>query len=115
MNAFIPSMETATISEFKSFYYLATPHAILWSIAFTTFFGSGIFLGRYGSSEISELTFLSKTLKFDDVSKNELETFTRSAKQRNLADERLLEIKEEVLKAIERLQSLEEKKRLKNI
>jgi len=113
MNALIPSMEIATISELESFFYVATPQAILWSIAFTTFFASGILLGRSGTSELSELTFLSKTLKLDNSSKNELEPFTRREKQRNLVDERLLQIKEEVLKAIERLESLEQQKKAK--
>jgi hypothetical protein len=101
MNALIPSMKIATISELESFFYVATPQAILWSIAFTTF---------------SELTFLSKTLKLDNSSKNELEPFIRREKQRNLVDERLLQIKEEVLKAIERLESLEQQKKfMKNV
>jgi hypothetical protein len=113
MNALIPSMEIATISELESFFYVATPQAILWSIAFTTFFASGILLGRSGTSELSELTFLSKTLKLDNSSKKELEPFIRREKQRNLVDERLLQIKEEVLKAIERLESLEQQKKFK--
>jgi hypothetical protein len=113
MNALIVNMEIASSSELQSFFYVATPHAILWSIAFTTFFASGILLGRSGSSDLSELTYLSKTLKMDNSSKNELETLTRGEKQRNLVDERLLQIKEEVLKAIERLESLEQHKKLK--
>ena len=113
MNALIANMEIATSSELQSFFYVATPQAILWSIAFTTFFASGILLGRSGSSDLSELTYLSKTLKLDNGSKNELETFTRGEKQRNLVDERLLQIKEEVLKAIERLENLEQQKKLK--
>ena len=113
MNALIVNMEIASSSELQSFFYVATPQAILWSIAFTTFFASGILLGRSGSSDLSELTYLSKTLKIDNGSKNELEPLTRGEKQRNLADERLLQIKEEVLKAIERLESLEQQKKLK--
>jgi hypothetical protein len=113
MNALIVNMEIASSSKLQSFFYAATPHAILWSIAFTTFFTSGILLGRSGSSDLSELTYLSKTLKIDNGSKNELETLTRGEKQRNLVDERLLQIKEEVLKAIERLESLEQQKKLK--
>lgn len=113
MNTLIANMEIATSSELQSFFYVATPQAILWSIAFTTFFASGILLGRSGSSDLSELTYLSKTLKLDNGSKNELETSTRGEKQRNLVDERLLRIKEEVLKAIERLESLEQQKKLK--
>lgn len=113
MNALIINMEIASSSELQSFFYVATPQAILWSIAFTTFFASGILLGRSGSSDLSELTYLSKTLKIDNGSKNELETLTRGEKQRNLVDERLLQIKEEVLKAIERLESLEQQKKLK--
>ena len=89
-------MEIADINELQSFFYVATPQAILWSIAFTTFFTSGILLGRSGTSDISEVTYLSKTLKVDNDS-NELETLTRREKQRNLVDERLLVIKEEVL------------------
>lgn len=113
MNALIVNMEIASSSELQSFFYAATPQAILWSIAFTTFFTSGILLGRSGSSDLSELTYLSKTLKIDNGSKNGLETLTRGEKQRNLVDERLLQIKEEVLKAIERLESLEQQKKLK--
>ena len=113
MNALIANMEIASSSELPSFFYVATPQAILWSIAFTTFFASGILLGRSGSSDLSELTYLSKTLKLDNGSKNEMETFTRGEKQRNLVDERLLQIKDEVLKAIERLKSLEQQKKLK--
>lgn len=113
MNALIANMEIASSSELQSFFYVATPQAILWSIAFTTFFASGILLGRSGSSDLSELTYLSKTLKLDNGSKNEMETFTRGEKQRNLVDERLLQIKDEVLKAIERLKSLEQQKKLK--
>ena len=116
MNALIVNMEIASSSELQSFFYVATPQAILWSIAFTTFFASGILLGRSGSSDLSELTYLSKTLKIDNGSKNELEPLTRGEKQRNLVDERLLQIKEEVLKAIERLESLEQQKKLmKNV
>ena len=113
MNALIVNMEIASSSELQSFFYVATPQAILWSIAFTTFFASGILLGRSGSSDLSELTYLSKTLKIDNGSKNELKPLTRGEKQRNLVDERLLQIKEEVLKAIERLESLEQQKKLK--
>jgi hypothetical protein len=113
MNALIANMEIASSSELQSFFYVATPQVILWSIAFTTFFASGILLGRSGSSDLSELTYLSKTLKLDNGSKNEMETFTRGEKQRNLVDERLLQIKDEVLKAIERLESLEQQKKLK--
>lgn len=113
MNALIANMEIASSSELQSFFYVATPQVILWSIAFTTFFASGILLGRSGSSDLSELTYLSKTLKLDNGSKNEMETFTRGEKQRNLVDERLLQIKDEVLKAIERLKSLEQQKKLK--
>lgn len=113
MNALIANMEIASSSELQSFFYVATPQAILWSIAFTTFFASGILLGRSGSSDLSELTYLSKTLKLDNGSKNEIETLTRGEKQRNLVDERLLQIKDEVLKAIERLESLEQQKKLK--
>ena len=113
MNALIVNMEIASSSELQSFFYVATPQAILWSIAFTTFFASGILLGRSGSSDLSELTYLSKTLKIDNGSKNELEPLTRREKQRNLVDERLLQIKEEVLKAIERLESLEQQKTFK--
>lgn len=113
MNALITNMEIASSSELQSFFYVATPQAILWSIAFTTFFASGILLGRSGSSDLSELTYLSKTLKLDNGSKNEIETLTRGEKQRNLVDERLLQIKDEVLKAIERLESLEQQKKLK--
>ncbi len=113
MNALIANMEIASSSELQSFFYVATPQAILWSIAFTTFFASGILLGRSGSSDLSELTYLSKTLKLDNGSKNEMETFTRGEKQRNSVDERLLQIKDEVLKAIERLKSLEQQKKLK--
>jgi hypothetical protein len=105
-------MEIASSSELQSFFYVATPQAILWSIAFTTFFTSGIILGRSGTSDLSEVTYLSKTLKVDNDS-NELETLTRRVKQRNLVDERLLVIKEEVLKAIERLERLEQQKKLK--
>ncbi len=107
------NMEIATNSELQSFFYVATPQAILWSIAFTTFFSSGILIGKADSSDLSELTYLSKTSKLDNGSKNELETFARGEKKRNLADERLLQIKEEVLKAIERLESLEQQKKLK--
>ena len=113
MNALIANMEIASSSELQSFFYVATPQAILWSIAFTTFFASGILLGRSGSSDLSELTYFSKTLKLDNGSKNEIETLTRGEKQRNLVDERLLQIKDEVLKAIERLESLEQQKKLK--
>ena len=113
MNALIANMEIASSSELQSFFYVATPQAILWSIAFTTFFASGILLGRSGSSDLSELTYLSKTLKLDNGSKNEMETLTRGEKQRNLVDERLLQIKDEVLKAIERLERLEQQKKLK--
>lgn len=113
MNALIANMEIASSSELQSFFYVATPQAILWSIAFTTFFASGILLGRSGSSDLSELTYLSKTLKLDNGSKNEIETLTRGETQRNLVDERLLQIKDEVLKAIERLESLEQQKKLK--
>jgi hypothetical protein len=113
MNALIVNMEIASSSELESFFYVATPQAILWSIAFTTFFASGILLGRSESSDLSELTYLSKTLKIDNGSKNELETLTRREKQRNLVDERLLQIKEEVLKTIERLESLEQQKKFK--
>ncbi|MCW4042553.1 MAG: hypothetical protein NWE90_02365 [Candidatus Bathyarchaeota archaeon] len=113
MNALIANMEIASSSELQSFFYVATPQAILWSIAFTTFFASGILLGRSGSSDLSELTYLSKTLKLDNGSKNEIETLTRGEKQRNLVDERLLQIKNEVLKAIERLERLEQQKKLK--
>jgi len=109
------NMETANSSELQSFFYIATPQAILWSIAFTTFFASGILLGRSGPSDLSELTYLSKSLKIDNGKKNELETLTRTEKRRNLVDERLLQIKEEVLKAIERLESLEQQKKLKNV
>ncbi|MGB6681264.1 MAG: hypothetical protein WBF08_08095 [Candidatus Bathyarchaeia archaeon] len=113
MNALIANIEIASSSELQYFFYVATPQAILWSIAFTTFFASGILLGRSGSSDLSELTYLSKTLKLDNGSKNEIETLTRGEKQRNLVDERLLQIKNEVLKTIERLESLEQQKKLK--
>lgn len=113
MNVLMENMEIATNSELQSFFYVATPQAILWSIAFTTFFSSGILIGKADSSDLSELTYLSKTSKLDNGSKNELETFARGEKKRNLADERLLQIKEEVLKAIERLESLEQQKKLK--
>ena len=112
MNALIVNMEIASSNELQYFFYVATPQAILWSIAFTTFFTSGILLGRSGTSDLSEVTYLSKTLKVDNDS-NELETLTRRVKQRNLVDERLLVIKEEVLKAIERLERLEQQKKLK--
>lgn len=113
MNALIANIEISSSSELQYFFYVATPQAILWSIAFTTFFASGILLGRSGSSNLSELTYLSKTLKLDNGSKNEIETLTRGEKQRNLVDERLLQIKNEVLKTIERLESLEQQKKLK--
>lgn len=113
MNALIANIEISSSSELQYFFYVATPQAILWSIAFTTFFASGILLGRSGSSDLSELTYLSKTLKLDNGSKNEIETLTRGEKQRNLVDERLLQIKNEVLKTIERLESLEQQKKLK--
>lgn len=115
MNALITNLENATSSELQAFFYVATPQVILWSIAFTTFFVSGILLGKSGSSDLTELTYLSKSLKLDDSQRNQIETFDRGEKQRNLVDEKVLQIKEEVLKAIERLENLEQQKKLRKI
>jgi hypothetical protein len=115
MDALIANLENATSNELQAFFYVATPQVILWSIAFTTFFVSGILLGRSGSSDLSELTYLSKSLKLDNTQRNQIETFDRREKQRNLVDDKILQIKEEVLKAIERLETLEQQKKLKKI
>ncbi len=115
MNTFFTDLENATSSELQAFFYVATPQVILWSIAFTTFFVSGILLGRSGSSDLSELTYLSKSLKLDNNQRSKNETFDRGEKQRNLVDERVQQMKEEVLKAIERLENLEQQKKIKKI
>ena len=115
MNVLITNIETVTSSELQAFFYVATPQVILWSIAFTTFFVSGILLARSGSSDLSELTYLSKSLRLDNGPRNQIQKFDRVEKQRNLVDERVLQLKEEVLKAIERLEDLEQQKKLKKI
>lgn len=114
MNALITNLENATSKELQAFFYVATPQVILWSIAFTTFFVSGILLGRSGSSDLSELSYLSKSLKLDN-NQSQIETFDRREKQMNLVDDKILQIKEEVLKAIERLETLEQQKKFKKI
>ena len=115
MNALIANLENATSSELQAFFYVATPQVILWSIAFTTFFVSGILLGRSGLSDLSELAYLSNSLKLDNNQRNPIVPFERREMQRNLVDDKLLQIKEKVLKAIERLENLEQQKKLKKI
>ena len=115
MNALIANLENATSSELQAFFYVATPQVILWSIAFTTFFVSGILLGRSGLSDLSELAYLSNSLKLDNNQRNPIVPFERREMQRNLIDDKLLQIKEKVLKAIERLENLEQQKKLKKI
>ena len=105
MNIFIPRMEEATISQLASFFYASTPQAILWSIAFATFFASGILMGKASLSESSEQAF-SKMLK-SRVRLTEGMSVDGEEPPRNEVDERIQAIKNEVLRAIQRLEKLD--------
>ncbi|MEM4250458.1 MAG: hypothetical protein QW828_01280 [Candidatus Bathyarchaeia archaeon] len=105
MSAYLPNLEEATREELIYFFYASTPQVLLWSIAFATFFVSGIFLVKTGpecasledgpiSPSFSEEPLKESQMSFDEQPRNE-------------AEERIRLIKSEVLKAIERLEDLD--------
>jgi len=106
-NILIPNLEEATSKELISFFYASTPQAVLWSIAFATFFASGIFLVKTGSSECnSQQDGLSVLSSLRQPLETEVGHRDFDERPRNKAEERIQTIKAEVLKAIERLQEL---------
>jgi len=107
MNVFIPNMEEATSNELASFFYISTPQTILWSIAFVTFFASGMFLTTRPAGSSEEVDELSKVLK--ERGTPEIDAWGQDLEQvKREAENRVLAIKAEVLKAIERLEKLDQ-------
>ncbi len=108
MNIFIPNMEEATSNELASFFYISTPQTILWSIAFVTFFASGMFLTTRTAGLTEEVDELSKVLR--ESGDPEILAASQDSEEqvKSEADNRVLTIKAEVLKAIERLEKLDQ-------
>ena len=106
MSVFIPRIEEATSSQLASFFFASTPQAILWSTAFATFFASGIILQRMDSSGSDrQLDGLSGILKREEEPSGTGPVGNR--KRTREADERVQAIKVEVLRAIQRLEMLD--------
>jgi hypothetical protein len=108
LNVFIPNMEEATTNELASFFYVSTPQTILWSIAFVTFFASGMFLATRTSGLTEEVDELSKVLRASGDPETDVEGQDSGGQVKSEADNRVLTIKAEVLKAIERLEKLDQ-------
>lgn len=106
MGVFIPRIEGATVNQLASFFYASMPQAVLWSTAFATFFASGILLEKVSASEPSRQSDeLAEILKSKQGSSGTRST--SEMKRRREADERVEAIKAEVLKAIQRLERLD--------
>jgi hypothetical protein len=108
LNVFIPNMEEATTNELASFFYVSTPQTILWSIAFVTFFASGMFLVTRTSGLTEEVDELSEVLRASGDPETDVEGQDSGGQVKSEADNRVLTIKAEVLKAIERLEKLDQ-------
>lgn len=108
MNIFIPNMEEATSNELASFFYISTPQTILWSIAFVTFFASGMFLTTRTAGLTEEVDVLSKVFGESGDPEIDAEGQDSDEQVKSEADNRVLTIKAEVLKAIERLEKLDQ-------
>jgi len=107
MIVFVPRMEEATNSQLASFFYASTPQTILWSIAFATFFISGVYLKTRSSESTVEGIDLTKMLKSRESLGTEHRVEVDDERRRGDAEERIRAVKTEVLKAIERLDKLD--------
>jgi len=108
MSILIPNLEEVTSKQLISFFYASTPQAILWSIAFATFFASGIFLVKTESPECNgQEDGLSAPSSLREPLETEVGHRDFDERPRNKAEERIQAIKAEVLKAIERLEELD--------
>ncbi|MBS7622506.1 hypothetical protein KEJ39_02365 [Candidatus Bathyarchaeota archaeon] len=105
MSVFLPNIEGATKEDLTYFFYASTPQVLLWSIAFATFFASGIFLVKTGPECTSPEDGPASQPSYEELLKEDHMGF--SMQPRNEAEERIRFIKSEVLRAIKRLEDLD--------
>lgn len=107
MNILAPRIETATGDQLAAFFYTATPQTLFWSIAFATFFSSGIFLAYPRSSASNAVGDVSKILRSGATTRTDAGAIERP---RSNAEERIQAVTAEVLRAIKRLEKLDSTK-----
>ncbi len=109
MSILAPRIEAATGDQLAAFFYTATPQTLFWSIAFATFFSSGVFLvyPRSSASNAVGARDVSKILRSRATTRTDAGAIDRS---RSNAEERIQAVTAEVLRAIERLERLDRTK-----
>ncbi|MGQ9542958.1 MAG: hypothetical protein ACUVTM_02540 [Candidatus Bathyarchaeia archaeon] len=94
----IPNMQVATCSELTIFYYAAAPQTIILTVAFITFFITGIYLLKaYSESATPRLSHLGRGSEHTDA-----DSIIHGG-----AEERLMKVKREILEAMDRLNELD--------